>query len=272
MVGRVAALWQFPVKSFQGVPVASVHLDHDGPRGDRAWGVLDVGADALLSAKRTGQLLEAFVDGDRAILPADPSGRPRAIAVLGSAALDQALTEWLGRPVRLVHVDDEPTLHQSMHFDNEDESSAVVRWRTLRGRYVDLFPLHFITTATLAAASARHPELDWDVRRFRPNFVLDADVDERELFGATLCIGDAVVHVPAQLAERCVMTTRRQPPAPGGAPALDQQRSLLRTLARDAGQPDAALTAGSAIAQLGAYAEVVTPGVVRVGDRVELFS
>jgi hypothetical protein len=47
---------------------------------------------------------------------------------------------------------------------------------------------------------------------------------------------------------------------------------LLRTLARDAGRPDAALTAGSAVAELGLYAEIVTPGRIRVGDTVERLS
>ena len=261
MEGTVAELWQYPVKSFQGVRVASVELDADGPRGDRCWGVLDVEADALLSAKRRGPLLEVIVDGAEAVLP---HGERHTI---GSTALDNALTTWLGRAVRLVHVDDEPSLHQSMHLDNEDDDSLVIRWRTPRGRYVDLFAIHFVTTATLRAARARHPELDWDVRRFRPNLVLDIDVDERALFGATLRIGDAVVRVPEQLAERCVMVTRAQPTTPRSA-ALGVQRGLLRALARDAGQPDAALTAGSAIAQLGAYAEVVTAGTVARGASV----
>ena len=261
MEGTVAAIWQYPVKSFQGVRATSMALDADGPRGDRAWGVLDVESDSLVSAKRTGQLLEVVVEGTDAILPHGERHR------IGSPALDNALTTWLGRAVRLVHVDAEPTLHQSMHLDNEDDTSLVIRWRTPRGRYVDLFPLHFIITATLVAARQRHPQLDWDVRRFRPNLVLDLDVHERELFGATMGVGDAVVRVPEQLAERCVMVTRAQPGA-AHEPPLGVQRGLLRALARDAGQPAAALTAGSAVAQLGAYAEVVTPGRVDDGARV----
>ncbi len=261
MVGSIAALWHYPVKSLQGASVESLDLDADGPRGDRCWGILDVEADTLLSAKRTGVLLDAFVDGGEAVLPDGARG------ALGSAALDVALSNWLARDVRLVHVAEQPTLHQSMNFDNEDESSNVVRWRTPRGHYVDLFALHFLCTSTLDTMRDRHPELDWDVRRFRPNFVLDTEVDERSLFGATLRIGEAEVRVPAQLTERCVMTTRAQPLL-----QLAQQRSLLRTLARDAGKSDAALTAGSAVAELGAYAEIVTPGRVCVGDRVERIS
>jgi uncharacterized protein YcbX len=186
---------------------------------------------------------------------------------LGSTALDEALTAWLGRDVRLVHVRDEASLPQSMHLDNEDLTSLVVRWRSPRGRYVDLFPLHFLTTSTLQAAAAAHPELDWDVRRFRPNLVLDTDAHERDLLGATLRIGTAVVRVPEQLTERCVMTTRAQ-----DVNGLGAQRSLLRTLARDAGNADAALTAGSGTTPFGAYLEVVGAGLVTEGDTVERVS
>lgn len=261
MDGTIATLWQYPVKSLQGTAVEAVDLDADGPRGDRAWGVLDVEADQLLSAKRHGVLLDATVDGDEVLLP--DGGRHR----IGSPDLDAALCAWLDRDVRIVHVAAEPTMRQSMHLDNEDDSSLVISWRTPRGRYVDLFPIHFITTATLAAARARHPQFDWDERRFRPNLVLDLAADERDLFGCTLQLGDAVVRVIDQRAERCVMVTRAQPVLD-----LAPARGILRALAHDAGRPDAALTAGSAIAEFGGYAEVVTPGRVAVGAAVRVLS
>jgi uncharacterized protein len=259
MIGTVRELWQYPVKSMQGVRVTTVQLDATGPVGDRAWGVLDVDAGELLSAKRTGSLLDAVVDGEEVVLGSGERHR------LGSAELDAALSSWLGLVVRMVHVSGEASLAQSMHLDNEDLASPVVRWRSPRGRYVDLFPLHFLTTAWLAQVTAAHPDLDWDLRRFRPNLVLDTDTHERELLGTVLRIGGAVVRVPDQLTERCVMTTRAQP-----VHGLGAQRGLLRTLARDAGNADAALTAGSATTPFGAYLEVVTAGPVSEGAEVEI--
>jgi uncharacterized protein YcbX len=158
-------------------------------------------------------------------------------------------------------------MRQSMRLDNEDDSSLVISWRTPRGRYIDLFPIHFITTATLEGLRTRHPTLDWDVRRFRPNLVLDLAADERDLFGCTLQLGDATVRVLDQRTERCVMITR-----PQAVHGLGTERGLLRALARDAGRPDAALTAGSAIAELGGYAEVLTPGRVALGASVTVLS
>ena len=256
-IGRVGQLWSYPVKSFAGVPVDVLSLSDDGPVGDRAWGVYDDSSDVVLSAKRVGALLYATLNGDVATLPTGESGR------LGAPSLDGALSKWLGRSVRMVHVDDQPTLRQEMHQDNEDERSLLVRWRTPRGRYVDLFPLHLMATVSLRQLAEAHPDLEWDVRRFRPNAVFDTEVPEEEWLGRTLRIGPVELAVPDQLTERCVMITRAQP-------SLSEQRSTLRTIARERRGFEGPLTAGSAGAQLGCYGEVLVAGAIRVGDSVEL--
>jgi uncharacterized protein YcbX len=254
VAGRVEQLWTFPVKSFAGSVVDELELASDGPVGDRAWGVYDIDADVVLSAKRVGALLYATVDGEMVTLPTGESGH------LGDAALDRALSDWLGRSVRMVHVDDEPTLRQEMHQDNENERSLIVRWRTPRGRYVDLFPLHLIGTASLEQLADAHPDLDWDIRRFRPNAVFATDLPDDEWQGRRLRVGSSEIEVPDQLTERCVMTTRAQP-------SLPEQRAILRTIAR-ARKYEGPLTAGSAGAQLGFYGTVVVPGTIHAGDEI----
>jgi uncharacterized protein YcbX len=256
-IGRVAQLFVYPVKSFAGVEVESLELTAEGPAGDRAWGVYDPASDVLLSAKRTGALLDARVDGDEVVLPTGERGR------LGDPALDDALSAWLGRAVRLVHVDAEPTLRQDMYRDNEDLGSEVIRWRTPRGRYVDLFPLHLLLTSTVGALAAENPHLDWDVRRFRPNVLVDTERREEDLVTRALRIGPAEIRVPDLQTERCVMITRPQQ-------GLPQQRSSLRTIARARRAYEGPLTAGSAMALLGCYGEVRAPGTIGVGDPVEL--
>ena len=257
LIGQIEQLWMFPVKSFAGVSVDEMSLSDGGPVGDRSWGVYDTTSDVVLSAKRVGALLYASVDGDVITLPTGASGR------LGDSPLDHALSEWLGRPVRMVHVDEQPSLRQEMHQDNEDEHSLVLRWRTPRGRYVDLFPLHLMAKASLHRLAVAHPDLDWDVRRFRPNMVFSTEVPEEEWLGRRLRIGPVEIAVPDQLTERCVMTTRSQP-------SLSEQRSTLRTIARTRRGYEGPLTAGSAGAQLGCYGEVVVAGTVHIGDSVLL--
>ncbi len=80
----------------------------------------------------------------------------------------------------------------------------------------------------------------WDMRRFRPNVVIDG-TGEDDWVGSTLRLGDAVVDVSKQI-DRCVMTTR---PQPGG---IERDLDVLRTINRErAEQPrdrDAGADAG----------------------------
>jgi uncharacterized protein YcbX len=250
MTGTVVELWRYPVKSLQGERVDRLDLADDGPVGDRAWAVLDRDTGVLVSAKRTGALLEASaVTREHEVIVRLPTGHEGPV---GDPDLDRALTGWLGRDVAMVSVADEPTLRQEMAVDNLDEASQVIRWRTPRGRYVDLFGLHLLTTAELA---------DHDVRRFRPNVVIDAPTDVGPWLGRELTVGSVRLSVPDQRTERCVMVTRAQP-------GLAADRSVLRSLVPTDAPADAPLTVGSNLAVLGGYAEVVTPGEVMVGDRV----
>jgi uncharacterized protein YcbX len=123
------------------------------------------------------------------------------------------------------------------------------------GTYFDAFSLHVITTATLATMTRANSSAAWDVRRFRPNFLVETapGIDglvESEWTGRTLSVGGARIRceVPAV---RCSMTTHAQ----GGLP---KDPSVLRTIVRDGKQ------------NLGTYASVIATGRVAVGDAVAL--
>jgi uncharacterized protein YcbX len=67
-------------------------------------------------------------------------------------------------------------------------------------RFVDAMPLLLMTTASLRADAALHPAGEWDVRRFRPNVLLDASGDgwlEDDWCGRVLRIGDVAGPAPA---------------------------------------------------------------------------
>jgi uncharacterized protein YcbX len=91
------------------------------------------------------------------------------------------------------------------------------------------------------------------VRRFRPSFVIDTGDEpghpELGWSGRTLLIGDTAVHVGAPC-PRCVMVTREV------TPDLPADRGILRHIVRDLDQ------------NVGAYATVVEPGTIAVGDEV----
>jgi uncharacterized protein YcbX len=65
-----------------------------------------------------------------------------------------------------------------MTFDPPNEDAEVFDIPAPAGTLLDLTPVHFLSSATLGACEAARPDLDWDVRRFRPNLVLDLQPTE----------------------------------------------------------------------------------------------
>jgi hypothetical protein len=123
------------------------------------------------------------------------------------------------------------------------------------GTYFDAFPLHLLTTSWLAHLAARNPAGRFDVRRFRPNLLIEpAGGEPRQVeldwAGRTLRVGEARIRVEVAC-PRCVMTTLPQQDLP-------KDPGVLRTIVRDSGQ------------NVGVYATAVTPGRVAVGDAVVL--
>ena len=128
-------------------------------------------------------------------------------------ATDAALTDWLGRPVGLVAAAGAPGGHAESFADATDDTSAAVEWTMPPGRFVDALPLLLLTTASLRAGAAVYPDGNWDVRRFRPNLLIDTEADgwvEDEWCGQTVRVGDVEL-LPQQPCARCTMVTRRQP-------------------------------------------------------------
>lgn len=123
------------------------------------------------------------------------------------------------------------------------------------GTYFDAFPIHILTSSTLAALADKHPEGQWDVQRFRPNLFLRTDpalsgLVEGGWAGRKVRVGEVVLSctVPTP---RCSMVLARQP-------GLDKDPRILRTIVREADQ------------NAGVYANVERPGRIRVGDTATL--
>lgn len=252
MVAWVSALWRHPVKSMQGERVDALEVVPDAIRGDREWAVVD-GAGRALTAKTVPELLYA-----RAAVRADsvcidvPGGDD---LVAGDPAADAALSQWLGRPVRLVRASDDVLCRYQVHVDATDNDSPLVEAAGPTGSFRDSrHPAHLLTTASLRAAAEHHPEGEWDVRRFRPNVLIDTDGEgfvEDAWVGARVALGAEVVFEIRKRTVRCTIPNRAQP-------GLRADVGIARSLARTHGL------------DLGVYAGVERPGVIRVGDAVRL--
>lgn len=123
------------------------------------------------------------------------------------------------------------------------------------GTYFDLWPLHLMTTASLAEMERVNPKAVWDVRRFRPNFLISTAPEqsglvEAEWGGRRLSLGSLQCQMSVPTI-RCGMTAHAQS-------ELAKDPSVLRSIVREAGQ------------NLGVYGSAAQSGRVRVDDTVVL--
>ena len=250
---RLVEIARYPVKSLQGEAMSSAEIDPDGLRGDRCWGIRDEVTGKILTGRRAPELLwaSAALTSDGTPLITLPTG----VTCDGpGAGTDAALSAWLGQPVRLVPAVNVPAARAEFFADATDDTSEAIEWTMPAGRFVDAQPLLVVTTASRRTAAALYPGGDWDLRRFRPNLVIDVDGDgwmEDAWCGHSVVrIGTACLR-PQEPCMRCTMPTRPQP-------GLDEDREIFRTLARHHG------------GRFGAWTAVMLGGTVSVGDEVSV--
>ena len=242
-VGRVIALWRYPVKSFLGERLDEASLGPNGVEGDRRFALRNLESGRVLSAKKVSRLLAGRArTQDGSVTLSLPDGSEFAA---DDDAVDERLSAWLGFPVAVVRpLDDD----KRPEMESDD---GIYRGRA--GTFFDSSPVHFVTSSTLATLKTFHPDGLFDPRRFRPNVVLDTTLNgfvEETWLGATMYLGDAEIEI-TKPCSRCVMTTHAMDDLP-------VDRDILRTV--DARNDE----------HVGVYGIVRTPGVVRIGDEASI--
>lgn len=282
---HVAEIWRYPVKSMGGERLESTDIDERGLHADRLWAVRDLELGAITTGRRLPMLLGCsarFVEPPR---PDAGPGRVTGVVVTlpdgeevagEDPAVHRRLSELTGRRVELAPLParDDRKAYRGV-FANQDDLrrqfavpdgeplpdlsmfpvrklAELARYATPVGAFHDAYPVHVLTTASLAAMRARTPDSVFDVRRFRPTLVVDTG-DEVGLAEFGWC-GGTVTAGGVELAPeiptiRCSMPTRAQP-------GLEPDPDVLRTIS------------ASADRCLGAYANVTRAGRVSVGDQV----
>jgi uncharacterized protein YcbX len=277
---QVSQLWRYPVKSMVGGRVESIELDALGIVGDRTWATRDLERGGIRGAKKIAPLMrlvardvddghvEITLPDGSSVRTTDPDVHERV-----SSALQQRVVLERLRPVDdLEHyrrgapdTDDVVAELRDVFGRDGDEPlpdfsvfpPIIAEFESPPGTYYDAFPLLVMTEAALAALAGALPGSNVDVRRFRPSLVVDTGdggIDastpghpEFDWTGRRATLGSATIEF-ASACPRCVMVTRE---IDASIPA---DRSVLRHIVRDLDQ------------NLGVYATVVEPGVVRVGD------
>jgi uncharacterized protein YcbX len=133
------------------------------------------------------------------------------------------------------------------------------------GTLFDFSAVHLVTSSALAAVAAVLPD-GVDVRRFRPNLVIDNGAGagpgfpENDWVGRRIRVGPELTLEGLMLTMRCVMVTLAQP-------GLEPDRGVMRAVA-DLNRVE--VPGLGTYPCLGLYARVTVPGTARVGDEVSL--
>lgn len=238
--GTAVELWRYPVSSLRGEHVSQLQLDLHGALHDRGWGLVDEnGSVAAPESERRWRFV------------------PDMLSRLTETGLEISLdgATWLPVPSDAATAAASQRAGFSVTFKPlahtiETATSALTAPRYDRGH------LHILTTASLQAlANLLPPESLVDVRRFRPNIVVEMDQEEtgfpdRQLIGRSLRIGEALVAVN-EPCERCSFTALAQGELPFA-------KEVMHAIARHGG------------GGFGVLARVIEPAQIRKGDELRI--
>jgi uncharacterized protein len=280
VLGSIVSLWRYPVKSMMGEELNAAGVTKGGLLGDRAYALTDTSDGKVASAKnprKWPQLFDfhaALVDAPRTGVKVPPVRITLPDGTIVNSEqpdLHQVLSKVLKREVTLdaiVYVRQEigesasPDLRTAAaeeywpDIEGLDHRDTVTDFGLPEGTFFDCAVVHLLTTATLDRLRDLNPSGRFEVRRFRPNIVVETASGEKDFVenawvGQTLAIGDAVRLSITGPCARCVMTTLPQGDLPRDA-------GILRTAAQHNR------------ANVGVYASVLQGGEVRRGDSIRL--
>ncbi|HUW75939.1 MAG TPA: MOSC domain-containing protein [Gallionella sp.] len=277
--GTIKEIWRYPVKGMAGEQLEQCAVAASGIEGDRVWALRDIARQEIQSCKFRPELLTCIATsrGEQSDHHVDilfPDGTS-----LGSddAAIHRRLSELVGhgstleplQPIAnldffrrykpnehswLAELKDTFTREPGEPFPDFSQLPQQAKdFVTVPGSFFLVSPFHIVTTATLKHLKNLLPRADWDVRRFRPNIVIDSVASDEGLveqgwIGKNLTIADSLIEC-TDTAPRCGAVTRRQN-------VLSVDNSMLRTIVKSADQ------------NLGIYGSIRLQGTLNVGDSV----
>ena len=218
---HVSELHIYPFKSGRGIALPAARVDARGLVGDRRMMLTDpsghfitqreLPALATLTALPQSTHLHLSLADGREMMVAPPHPERRMSVAIWKSIVDVAVAEdsvnerlsgWLGRPVKLVF------------FDGEAERTASSEWAgpDTPVTFTDGYQVLVTTTGSLAALNAdmaENGEGSVGMERFRPNIVVDCDEAWAEDRWAAIEIGGIRFDLVKPCA-RCIMTTQDQ--------------------------------------------------------------
>ena len=258
---HISEIWIYPIKSLPGVSLSTSLACTRGLEFDRRWMLTDR-SNRFITLRERPELYDFSMHLSRDVIRV---GHPEAaseleIPVNHSTLNPRNVTIWedsvcaygvsadadawfsgiLGMEVRLVTFGESSVRHISKEWKTADEEVS----------FADGYPYLIVSGKSLEEISSRAGR-EMDVRRFRPNLVIEGASAYDEFLWGRLLIGGAEL-LGLKPCERCVVTTI-------DPDSKEKGREPLRSLA------------GRHVknrAVFGQHASLIREGIIKVGDEV----
>jgi uncharacterized protein len=243
--GTVVSLWRYPVKSMMGEELNSSCVTERGLLGDRTYAVIDKQTDKVASAKnprKWGKLFDfhsMFVDSPNDVndIPPVRITFPDGSNIFSDHKeddIDSSLSKVFDMEVRLIRASgfEKPSYEEYWpDIDGLAQREKVTDEAMPSKTFFDIAVVHLLTTSTINRLRELYPEGRFEVRRFRPNIVIESGPGEKKDFienswvGKKITIGEDIVLKVTAPCTRCVMITLPQGDLP-------RDLGILSTVAR----------------------------------------
>ncbi|MEX1109031.1 MAG: MOSC domain-containing protein [Dongiaceae bacterium] len=238
-IGRVAALWRYPVQSLRGERLDTLEIGPKGPIGDRGWGIFDPEAGHIAISARGKKKWRPLITWqaryvrepklDAPLPPVEIEFEDGTRLTSDRADIDAKLADRLGWPGQFVEVAKSVPAYEHAH-------------------------VHALTRATLETFAKHYPSGRFEPERFRPNMFIATEglsgFVESGWIGSALQAGRIGLAIDEHCI-RCVITTLPQGDLP-------QDAGILATVTETNKQ------------HAGIYCSVRQEGTLRLGDPVLL--
>ncbi len=266
-IGKVVSIWRYPVKSMMGEELNSSYVTERGLMGDRVYAIIDQQTGKVASAKNPGKwgklfdFRAAFIDSLQTVenIPPVRITLPDGSQIFSNQGeIDRTLSKVLSREVSVMKASLEKPSYEEYWPDIEGlaQREIVTEEAMPPQTFFDVAVIHLLTTSTINRLRELYSEGRFEVRRFRPNIVVESASEEKDFIENSwvdkkLKIGEEIVLSVTAPCTRCVMITLPQGDLP-------KDLGILHTVAKY-NQVHA-----------GVYASVHRDGTIRRGDIVQL--
>lgn len=274
VVGTVRALRRYPVKSLLGEDVTASDVSRRGLADDRRLALVHRETGKVAGAKNPRVWRGLLMLTAEALGPAVRITAPGGKSVWSTDAdADDVLSELLGHPVTLTGTAPpdaalDRAVPEEVQRGGLDARVPVEVSRlgagSPEGTFFDFAPIHLLTTSTLDRIAESSPRKTIEPERYRPNLVIRtpaAGFVENDWVGRELRIGAGLALRVLVPTPRCAVPTLEHGDLPRDTAALRVPAQHNRVVPREDLGPQPCA---------GAYAEVVRPGRISVGDEVRL--